>query len=234
MGFIRTDDSVLRPEVTGWESMLALIRELGIVPFFSNPIAGYSVEEHTPRDLWFTDENLGPWDWKIECVRSGDIAYGKFLWGGKASFARADVYRELINWRRPLPKYSPTGDQQIVLDYLAEHGSVSVPEVRQLLGVKKSAADALLSKLQMQTRVVTGDIERVYRGPALTYNGWQRCSFCSPEALFEDEDFPFPGYVPRSMRSSLSPAESLDFLKETVRTACGREIPEKLLMKMLG
>ncbi len=234
MGFIRTDDSVLRPEVTGWESMLALIRELGIVPFFSNPIAGYSVEEHTPRDLWFTDENLGPWDWKIECVRSGDIAYGKFLWGGKASFARADVYRELINWRRSLPKYSPTGDQQTVLDYLAEHGSVSVPEVRQLLGVKKSAADALLSKLQMQTRIVTGDIERVYRGPALTYNGWQRCSFCSPEALFEDEDFPFPGYVPRSMRSSLSPAESLDFLKETVRAACGREIPEKLLMKMLG
>ena len=234
MGFIRTDDSVLRPEVTGWESMLALIRELGIVPFFSNPIAGYSVEEHTPRDLWFTDENLGPWDWKIECVRSGDIAYGKFLWGGKASFARADVYRELINWRRSLPKYSPTHDQQTVLDYLAEHGSVSVPEVRQLLGVKKSAADALLSKLQMQTRIVTGDIERVYRGPALTYNGWQRCSFCSPEALFEDEDFPFPGYVPRSMRSSLSPAESLDFLKETVRAACGREIPEKLLMKMLG
>ncbi len=234
MGFIRTDDSVLRPEVTGWESMLALIRELGIVPFFSNPIAGYSVEEHTPRDLWFTDENLGPWDWKIECVRSGDIAYGKFLWGGKASFARADVYRELINWRRSLPKYSPTGDQQTVLDYLAEHGSVSVPEVRRLLDVKKSAADALLSKLQMQTRVVTGDIERVYRGPALTYNGWQRCSFCSPEALFEDEDFPFPGYVPRSMRSSLSPAESLDFLKETVQTACGRDIPEKLLMKMLG
>ena len=234
MGFIRTDDSVLRPEVTGWESMLALIRELGIVPFFSNPIAGYSVEEHTPKDQWFTDENLGPWDWKIECVRSGDIAYGKFLWSGKASFARADVYRELINWRRSLPKYSPTQDQQTVLDYLAEHGSVSVPEVRQLLGVKKSAADALLSKLQMQTRIVTGDIERVYRGPALTYNGWQRCSFCSPEALFEDEDFPFPGYVPRSMRSSLSPAESLDFLKETVRAACGREIPEKLLMKMLG
>ena len=234
MGFIRTDDSVLRPEVSGWESMLALIRELGIVPFFSNPIAGYSVEEHTPKDQWFTDENLGPWDWKIECVRSGDIAYGKFLWGGKASFARADVYRELINWRRPLPKYSPTGDQQIVLDYLAEHGSVSVPEVRQLLGVKKSAADALLSKLQMQTRIVTGDIERVYRGPALTYNGWQRCSFCSPEALFEDEDFPFPGYVPRSMRSSLSPAESLDFLKETVPAACGRDIPEKLLVKMLA
>ena len=233
MGFIRTDDSVLRPEVTGWESMLALIRELGIVPFFSNPIAGYSVEEHTPKDQWFTDENLGPWDWKIECVRSGDIAYGKFLWGGKASFARADVYRELINWRRSLPKYSPTQDQQTVLNYLAEHGSVSVPEVRQLLGVKKSAADALLSKLQMQTRIVTGDIERVYRGPALTYNGWQRCSFCSPEALFEDEDFPFPGYVPRSMRSSLSPAESLDFLKETIRAACGRDIPEKLLIKML-
>ena len=235
MGFIRTDDSVLRPEVTGWETMVALIRQLGIVPFFSNPIAGFSVEEHTPRDLWFTEDSLGPWDWKIECVRSGDIAYGKFLWGGKASFATADVYRELLNWRRSLAKYAPTPDQQAVLDYLAERGSVSVPEVRKLLGLKKSAADALLAKLQMQTRVVIGDIERVYRGADLTYNGWQRCSWCSPEALFEDEDFPFPGYVPRTMRSTLTPAESLDFLKQKVRDACdGRDIPEKLLMKLLG
>ena len=116
---------------------------------------------------------------------------------------------------------------------MAGHGSVSVKEVRELLHVKKSAADALLTKLQMQTRVITGDIIRVYRGSDLQYSGWQRSSFCAPETLFEDLDFPFPGYKPRSMKSSLTPDQSLAFLKDTVREVCG-EVPDKILLKLLG
>ena len=243
MPIIRTDSLALEPVVSGWESMLSLIQEAGIIPFFSNPLRGWSIEEHTPLHFWFTDEQLGPWDWKIECVRSGDIAYGKYLWGGKASFARADVYRELVNWRRSLPKYAPTAEQQKVLDYVEEHGSVSVPEVRALLGLRKSAADALLARLQMQTRLVTGDIERVYRGPDLRYSGWQRSSFCTPDALFEAPDFPFPGFggaaasdlgLDKSFKSALTPKESLEFLKETVRKASGVDVPDALWTKMLG
>ena len=215
------------------EGMLNLIREFGLIPFFANPVPGFSIEEHTAPDQWFTEENLGPWDWKIDCVQSGDVAYGKFLFGGKAAFATVDVYRELANWRRSLPKYSPAGAQAAVLEFMEERGSVSCGDVRKLLGIKKSAADALLAKLQMQTRIVTGDISRVYRGIDLRYNGWQRSSFCSPEALFEDMDFPFPGYKPRTLKSSMTPAGSLDYLKETVRRVCG-DVPEKILMKMLG
>ena len=123
--------------------------------------------------------------------------------------------------------------QQKVLDYIEEHGSVSVTEVRELMGIKKAAADSLLCKIQMQARIITGDITRVYRGADLKYSGWQRSSFCIPEALFEDMDFPFPGYKPRTLKSSLDPAGSLDFLKDTVRKACG-DVPDKVLMKMLG
>ena len=223
---------VLPPVVEGAEAIYALILEYGIIPFFENPIPGYSVEEHTPPEHWFTDESLGPWDWKIHCVQSGNIAYGKFLWGGKAAFATVDVYRELMNWRRSQPKYQPTRDQQKVMDFLRENGSVSIPDVRRLLGVKKSAADAQVARLMQQTRLVTGDIQRVYRGADLHYNGWQRSSFCSPEALFEDVDFPFPGFVPRSMQSSLTPEESLSFVKETILSRSG-DIPARLLDKML-
>lgn len=229
----QTQEIARTPVVRDWESMLRLIQEFRLVPFFSNPVPGYSIQEHTPADSWFTEDNLGPWDWKIDCVQTGDIAYGKFLWGGKAAFATVDVYRELMNWRRSLPKYSPTGEQQKVLDLMEERGSITVTDVRLLLQVKKAAADALLSRLQMQTRVITGDITRVYRGPDLKYSGWQRSSFCAPEALFEDMDFPFPGYRPRTLTSSLTPSESLDYLKETVRNACG-DISERILMKILG
>ena len=229
----RTQGEVCSPAVKDQEGMLRLIKKYRLIPFFVNPVSGFSIEEHTPGEFWLTEEHLGPWDWKIECVRSGDIAYGKFLYGGKAAFATVDVYREIINWRRSLPKYRPNAHQQKVLEYVDEHGSVSVPEVRELLGINKAGADALLSKLQMQARLITGDITRVYRGPDLKYSGWQRSSFCTPEALFEDMDFPFPGNKPRTLRSSLTPAESLEFLKETIRESCG-DVPDKVLMKILG
>lgn len=225
----------LEPVVGNPEGMLHLVMEYGLIPFFSNAIAGFSIQEHTPAEAWFTEDNLGPWDWKIECVRSGDVAYGKFLWGGKAAFATVEVYRELMNWRRSLPKYQPVDEQLTVLNHIRENGSVSVGDVRKLLGINKSKADALLSKLQMQTRVITGDITRVYRGADLSYSGWQRSSFCEPEALFEADDFPFPGFRhPKDpLHSSLTPEESLEYLKDTVRRVCG-DVPDKVLMKMLG
>ena len=233
MSIDRAQREVRTPVVRDQEGMLSLIQEFQLVPFFVNIIPGYSIEEHTPPELWFTDENLGPWDWKIDCIQSGDVAYGKFLYGGKAAFATIDVYREIINWRRSLPKYKPSPGQQKVLDYIEEHGSVSVSDVRQLMGLKKAVADALLAKIQMQARIITGDIARVYRGADLRYSGWQRSSFCTPEALFEEMDFPFPGYKPRTLKSSLTPAQSLDFLKDTVRNVCG-DVPDKVLMKILG
>ena len=229
----RIQGEVLSPVVRNQEGMLNLIKEFGLIPFFACPVPGYSIEEHTPLDLWFTEDSLGPWDWKIFCVQSGDIAYGKFLCGGKAAFATVDVYKEIINWRRSLAKYRPAPDQQIILDYVEEHGSITVQEVRKLLGINKAKADTLLCRIQMQTRIIIGDISRVYRGPDLKYSGWQRSSFCAPEALFEDMDFPFPGYVPRTLKSSLTPAASLEFLMDTIRKACG-DIPDKVLMKMLS
>lgn len=90
------------------ERMIEVIREFGIIPFFRCAVPGWSIEERTAPGCWFTDEEdggtLGPWDWKIEAVREGDIAYGKFL-GGKAAFATVEWYRELMNWRRSIPKY---------------------------------------------------------------------------------------------------------------------------------
>lgn len=178
------------PTVVSAESMYEAILQQGIVPFFENAVPGYSIEEMTPPAFWFDGEEggLGPWDWKIDCLRSGDIVYGKYLCGGKASFATVPWYRELRNYRQSLPKYQPAGSQLVILDYLSTHGSVTIREVRQLLGIKKSAADALMTKLQMQCRVVLGDMTRVYNGEDLSYKGWQVASFCRPEDLFGASD----------------------------------------------
>lgn len=206
--------------------MLDVIRELGIVPFFENVIPGYSIEEMTPQENWFDgQENLSltPWDWKIPCVQSGEIAYGKFLFGGKAAFATLEWYRELRNYRQSLPKYQPDEAQRRILDYLDEYGSIGIKEVRGLLGVKKGPADAQIMRLMMQCRVITGDITRVYRGADLHYNGWQFSSFCKPETLF-DSSTPFAGFpgFPFNEDSGLkvdhSPEESYRLLVRRIRS----------------
>ena len=123
------------------------------------------------------------------------------------------------------------------MDYLEEHGSIGIKEIRALLGVKKSAADALITRLQIQCRVVTGDMARVYRGPDLHYNGWQVSSFCTPESLFNVDALPGPGGFPfgeaRTLEVDHSPAESLRLLVEHILSiapaATGKQV-----MKMLG
>ena len=240
MSFERKKEAGIPATVFSAETMLDAIEALGIVPFFENPILGYSIEEMTPRENWFDgqeDLRLTPWDWKIPCVQSGDVAYGKFLWGGKAAFATVEWYAELMNWRRSQEKYQPLPDQQRVLDYLAEHDTISIKEIRALLGVKKSAADALMTRLQMQCRVVTGDITRVYRGPDLHYNGWQVSSFCTPESLFCADAIPGPGGFPfgesRTLEVDHSPDESLERLVEHIREIAP-QATEKQILKMLA
>ena len=229
-----------RPTVVSPETMYAAICKWGIVPFFENVVPGYSIEELTPPQFWFDGDEgaaLGPWDWKIDCVQSGDIAYGKFLLGGKAAFATVEWYRELLNWRRSLPKYQPSADGERILAFLQENGSIGIKEVRGLLGVKKSAADAAITRLQLQCRVVTGDIFRVYRGQDLHYNGWQTSSFCTPEALFEADGlagpagFPFGGSV--TLKVSHSPQESYERLTSHLRSLFP-EVTDKQLQKLLG
>lgn len=64
------------------------------------------MQDMTRPGFWFDDDGagLGPWDWKIDVVQQGDIAYGKFI-GGKAAFATVEWYAHLMNWRRSLPRY---------------------------------------------------------------------------------------------------------------------------------
>ena len=179
--------------------MCDAIRAAGIIPFFKGPVPGFSIEELTPPEHWFyTSEELGPWDWKIAAVQSGDIAYGKFLCGGKAAFATVEWYAHLRNWRLSLPEFQPDTSGLRVLELAAEQGSVSSADIRRLLGIKKAAADGVSSRLMHQTRLLIGDIERVYRGPSLKYSGWQHCSFCTPEALFSADVLPAPDALPAS------------------------------------
>lgn len=53
-----------------------LVQEYGFLPLFKNQIPGFSVEEHTPPELWFADGVEGPWEWKGPVIRETGCAYG--------------------------------------------------------------------------------------------------------------------------------------------------------------
>ena len=130
------------------ESMINAIKEIGIIPFSKNTVPGWSIQEITDPDFWFTtSDQLGPWDWKVEAVREG-IVYGKFI-SRKSAFATVEFYRHLMNWRRSLPKYQiPVGgrfkaktlDDKLMLLFsptllasIRERESLDSSEIRPLL-----------------------------------------------------------------------------------------------------
>ena len=223
--FLKVTDPQAQRPIDSPEAMEAAIRACGIVPFFENPIAGFSIEEMTPAAYWFggEEDTLGPWDWKIFAVQTGDIAYGKFLWGGKAAFATAECYRDLLNWRRSLPKYALREGDRKAYEAVVRAGSLTTRELRRICGLKKAQMDAVTTRLEQQTRLVIGDFERVYKGQFLEYSGWQLATLCRPEDLFEfDPEAEFR-----------SPAESYARLCERVRQTAPHATDAQLA-KMLG
>ena len=154
-----------------------------------------------------------------------------------------------MNYRRSLDKYSPDDIQQKVMSYVNEHGAITIKEVRSLLGIKKNAADSIVTKLMMQTHLVTGAIQRVYRGPDLHYNGWQVSSFCKPDDLFGTsneesskefdlsfsrtfKDFPFSENE-KHKESTHSPSESFDLLFHQIQSVAP-EATDTQIRKILG
>lgn len=230
MSIFRHSGNPFGARVTDSVSMLEAVKAFGIIPFFENTVRGYSIEELTPPSFWLTDEQLGPWDWKVDVVQSGEIVYGKFLCGGKAAFATPEWYGHLRNWRLSQGKLKPSEAGEKVLELVAAEGSVNARRVRETLGVKKSKSDSVLANLMQGTRLIIGDIQRVYRGPSLEYKGWQTASYCDPESLFErpGEEFGPWRIGGVTLKLECSPEESysrlFNHIKELFPDSTGSEI----------
>ena len=76
------------------------VEEIGFLPLFAGGVAGFSVEEHTiPEDWWTGDPERDPWEWRILASRHGRVAYGKFF-GGRAGFISREWLSVFANYRR--------------------------------------------------------------------------------------------------------------------------------------
>ena len=73
------------------DQLVNLLRSAGFLPLFSNTIPGFSVEEHTLAEHWWTGEDSDPWQWRHILSSHPEIAYGKFF-GKKAGFIHKDWF----------------------------------------------------------------------------------------------------------------------------------------------
>ncbi len=94
-GCRRTDPECLHSP----EDLRKLIRETGFLPLFSNEIPGFSVEERTPPEDWWTDRPGDPWAWRPILAADPEIAYGKFF-DKKAGFVSREWFPAFANYRR--------------------------------------------------------------------------------------------------------------------------------------
>ena len=60
--------------------LIYLVHRLGFLPLFSNSVPGFSVEEHTLAENWWTgDAASDPWEWRHILAGSDELVYGKFF-----------------------------------------------------------------------------------------------------------------------------------------------------------
>lgn len=172
-----------------------LVREWGFLPFFRSRVPGFSVEEHTPRELWFSDEADGPWEWKGPIAARRECIYGK-LFEKKAGFVSREWLPDLFNYRRDGYDLDARYDEGLaphkdllLWEALRERGALLTPEWKRLTGYVKggnTGFDTAVTRLQMQTYVTVERFDYMTDKRGRSY-GWGVARFTTPEALFGED-----------------------------------------------
>lgn len=178
------------------EDIVRLVRETGFLPFFRNGIPGYSLEECTPPEIWFSDKEPGPWEWKGPVIRQSGCAYGK-LFCGRAGFVSREWYPDFANYRRDGYDFDARFDDELapyqdklVFDVLDGYDSLISRELKRLSGFGhggRKGFDGIVTRLQMQCYIVTADFEYSVDRHGNTY-GWGVARYATPEHCF-GQDF---------------------------------------------
>ena len=185
----------MNDSITSCLELERVVLEMGFLPFFKNDIPGFSIEEHTPPELWFSDDADGPWEWKGPVIRHTGCAYGK-LYRGKAGFISPQWYADFANYRRDGYDFDARYDDGLaryqdktVYDVIEKYDSLLSKELKRLGGFGKNGRkgfDTIITRLQMQGYVTTVDFEYQQDRYGKIY-GWGVARYATPEHHFGRE-----------------------------------------------
>lgn len=221
-------------EIHSPEELEALVQDWGFLPFFKNEILGFSVEEHTPPELWFSDTEDGPWEWKGPVARKGTCVYGK-LFRKKAGFVSLEWFPHLVNFRRDGYDFDARFDDGLaaykdkeLYDAIVRSGSLLTGQLKSLCGYSgkngKKGFETIITRLQMQTYINVMDFDYMTDRYGRPY-GWGVARYTTPEAQF-DADVVTAAY-------DLDPAESQRRMAKQLKKILP-QADEAALLKILG
>ncbi len=223
-------------EIRSANDMEALMREWGFLPFFKTDIPGFSIEEHTPPELWYDGDSgeWAPWDWKGPVARMKTGVYGKFF-RKKAGFVSLEWLPDFANFRRDGYDFdarfddglAPYRDKEL-FDAVERHGSLQTGQLKKLCGYGgkdgKKGYDTAITRLQMQTYICVADFDYATDRHGAPY-GWGIARYAKPETLL--------GYEAVTAAYSRAPEESLRRMLEHLRRLLP-QATDKQIMKFLS
>lgn len=185
------------PDIETKDELCALIEDIGFIPLFRGDIPGFSVEDITRPERWFSDDDAehDPWDWRKHIAAEGNIAYGK-LFRNKAGFISKKWYPKLANFRRDGYDFDSLYEEglaprrQGLIMKLFENGDrIPSYEIKRLAGFGgngEKGFEGALTALQMQTYLTVCGFARKRNRAGGEY-GWPIGLYSMPEALFGAE-----------------------------------------------
>lgn len=174
------------------EEMAELVQEIGFMPLFENGISGFSVEEHTPARLWFSETEDGPWEWKGPVIQNKNCTYGKFF-QGKMGFVSMQWFPEYANVCRGGLDFGEQYEEgmipntdRLIYDMIREDGPQLTRDLKRKGGFGKDGKkgfDGSLARLQQKTYVVISNFEYALDRQGVPY-GWGMARYDIPEHRF--------------------------------------------------
>ena len=163
-----------------WQELVNWINEIGFLPLFGNEIEGFSAEEHTSPDYWWSgDTDEDPWEWRQIIAADASVAYGKFF-DNKAGFISLEWLPHFANFRRNGYDFDAGWQDGLanrrekkIMDFFVgedKNGDTEYRENRILsTELKKTAGfgkngeknySGIITGLQMKTYLVISDFKR--------------------------------------------------------------------------
>ena len=218
------------------EDMERLIGSFGFLPFFENGIPGFSLEEHTPAELWYNGSKDGRddwpvWDWKGPVASTGTCMYGKFF-RKKAGFIDRAWIPDFLNVRRNGMTFDEWYDEGLLFykdralyDAVRTYGAILTPHLKLQCNYRKggdTGFDAAVTRLMMQGWLCISDF--VYRTDRFGKEyGWGVALYTTPEAQFGEAAL-FCPHTPDESRERILAQLSARF----------PGVPEQAFRKVIG
>lgn len=178
------------------DGAIEYINEIGFLPLFKNSIPGFSLEEHTIAEHWWSENpKIDPWEWRATIAKSGEVAYGKFF-NGKAGFISKKWLPYFINYRRDGYDFDALWDdgkasrrQKKIMDLFSDDNEdveLYSYEIKQNAGFGKGGEkgfDSTITNLQHMLYLCVRDFRQKKNKKGQAY-GWAVAVYSTPEHIF--------------------------------------------------